>query len=135
MRGWKVDDWKPTDRSVSYKVFDFLLTVCFRTPCSISPHVSFSHMLFYVTSSHIDKLPTHLPYPLLFSIKKWYIFPWLKRVKEKGRLKKREGEMRGRFDYSPFKLFSYLIKNVIIKMHHWICSLTTQIYFMLKYYT
>nr|DAD94788.1 MAG TPA: hypothetical protein [Siphoviridae sp. ctK0l2] len=36
-----------------------------------------------------------MPCPLLFSKKKWYIFPWLKRVKEKGRLKKREGEEGG----------------------------------------
>lgn len=62
-------------------------------PLSLLTNESF--LLTYISTS--------LPYPLLFSIKKWYIFPWLKRVKEKGRLKKREGGAVGRYAYLPIK--------------------------------
>ena len=52
-----------------------------------SPYLSLTNESFLLTY-----VSTSLPCPLLFSKKKWYIFPWLKRVKEKGRLKR---ERRG----------------------------------------
>lgn len=78
--------------SMSY-IFDisgesfFLSFVTFSTPKrNTSPHLSLTNESFLLTY-----VSTSLPCPLLFSKKKWYIFPWLKRDKEKGRLKKREG--------------------------------------------
>ena len=64
----------------------FLSFVTFSTP----KRNTFPHLLLTNESFLLTYVSTSLPYPLLFSIKKWYIFPWLKRVKEKGRLKKRE---------------------------------------------
>lgn len=67
-------------------IFDILGEVSFVTifhpKRNTSPHLSLTNESF---------LLTYVSTSLLFSIKKWYIFPWLKRVKEKGRLKKEGG--------------------------------------------
>ena len=70
----------------------------YRTRCLISYSLSVSvhHVRNYSPTlnetlflTNESFLLTYVSTSLLFSIKKWYIFPWLKRVKEKGRLKKR----------------------------------------------